>query len=176
MEKRLELETRRKIFELLENEPGLSFREIARRLVLPLGSATYHLRYMVKHEILVSIQDGNRKRFYPKDRSEHEERAVLAVLRNEMSRGLVLFLLLNPDSTFQKISRNVDIPPSTLSYHLEKLVIKEILERERRGRQTRYRVMKEDLVASVLISYRPSFLEGVVDAFIDAWTRRGEEG
>jgi predicted transcriptional regulator len=122
MTEELDLETRRELFELISNFPGLHFREILRRL--------------------------------------------------NISRGLVLFLLLNPNSQFNVIVSNFDLAPSKLAYHLKKLLDKEIIEKERKGRTTVYKVVNEEAIANVLISYRPSFLDSVVENFIEAWKER----
>ena len=160
------------IFELISEFPGLHFREILRRLEISSGNLNYQLYYMERHEILVTIQDGNLKRYYIVGKVKGKEKRILACLRNETARGLVLFLLLNPDSQFNEIASNFDLSPSKLAYHLGKLVDKKILQKERKGRATIYTVLDEETIASVLITYRPSFLDGIVDKFIESWEQR----
>lgn len=172
MTEELDLETRREIFELISNFPGLHFREILRRMSISSGNLNYQLNYMIKHEILVTIQDGNLKRYYCVGKVKSKEKKILACLRNETARGLVLFLLLNPKSQFNEIVNNFDLAPSKLAYHLKKLLEKEIIEKERKGRTMVYRVTDEEAIANVLISYRPSFIDGVVESFIEAWKER----
>lgn len=172
MTKELDLETRREIFALISEFPGLHFREILRRLNISSGNLNYQLNYMLKHDILVAIQDGNLKRYYIIGKVKANEKRILACLRNETARGLVLFLLLNPNSKFNEIAINFDLAPSKLAYHLKKLLEKEVIEKERKGRTTLYRVVDEEAIANVLISYRPSFLDGIVESFIEAWKER----
>ena len=121
MAKELEMETRREIFELISSCPGLHFREILRRMDISSGNLNYHLMYMVKHEIIAAIVDGNLKRYYVLGKIKGVEKRILACLRNEIARGLVLFLLLNPDSKFNEIAESFDLAPSKLAYHLKKL-------------------------------------------------------
>lgn len=172
MAKELDLETRRDIFELISKFPGLHFREILRRLKISSGNLNYQLNYMVKHEILVPIQDGNLKRYYIIGKVKAKEKRILACLRNETSRGLVLFLLLNPSSQFNEMACKFDLSPSKLAYHLKKLLDKEIIEKKRKGRITLYKVVDEEAIANVLISYRPSFLDSIVESFIESWKER----
>lgn len=172
MSKELDLETRRRIFELISEFPGLHFREILRRLDISSGNLNYQLYHMMKHEMLVVIQDGNLKRYYVAGKIKGKEKRVLACLRNETARGLVLFLLLNPNSQFNEIGKNFDLSPSKLAYHLGKLVEKKIIQKERKGRATIYKVIDEEAIANVLITYRPSFLDDIVDRFIEAWQER----
>jgi predicted transcriptional regulator len=172
MAKELDLETRREIFDLISNYPGLHFREILRRLGISSGNLNYQLSYMVKHDILVTIADGNLKRYYIIGKVRGKEKRILACLRNETARGLVLFLLLNPDSKFNEISENFDLAPSKLAYHLKKLLDKEIIQKKKKGRLTLYRAKDEDAIANVLIAFQPSFLDNLVENFIEAWKDR----
>lgn len=172
MAKELDLETRRQIFELISDFPGLHFREILRRLDISSGNLNYHLNYLIKHEVLVAIADGNLKRYYLVGKIKGEEKRILACLRNETARGLVLFLLLNPETQFADIAKHFDLTPSKLAYHLNKLGKKNIVEKKREGRVTIYRVIDEEAVANVLITYRPAFLDDLIEKFIESWESR----
>ena len=172
MANELDLETRREIFELISEVPGLHFRELLRRLDISSGNLNYQLSYLTKHDLLVSIADGNLKRYYAVGKVKGKEKRILACLRNETSRGLVLFLLLNPNTQFNELSQNFDLAPSKLAYHLKKLVEKDIIEKKKEGRTTHYKVKDEDAIANVLISYRPSFLDSIVESFLESWQGR----
>ena len=171
-EKALELEARRVIFEIVSRFPGLHFRELLRRLNIPHSSVSYHLRYLIKEGLVTEVVDGGHKRYYVHGEVDHTEKEILSVLRKEIPRGIVLFLLLNPEAGYQDILDNFDLSPSQLSYYLDKLLKKDILEQVREGRNTFYSVKDEERVANVLISYKPSFLDSVVDAFVDIWLSR----
>ncbi len=172
MVKEIELETRREIFDLITDFPGLHFREILRRLDISSGSLNYQLNYLVKHDILVSIKDGNLKRYYIVGKIKGREKRILGCLRNETARGLVLYLMLNPYSQFNEIAIKFDLAPSKLAYHLNKLVEKDIIEKQKKGRTTIYRVVDEEVIVKVLVTYKPSFLDNIVDSFIEAWFAR----
>lgn len=160
------------IFELITTFPGLHFREVLRRLDISSGNLNYQLNHMIKHDLLVAISDGNLKRYYVTGKVKGKDKRILACLRNEIKRGLVLFLLLNPNSQFNEIASKFHLSPSKLAYHLGKLVDKDIITKERKGRTTCYKVLDEEAVASVLIAFRPSFLDGIVEKFLDAWEER----
>jgi predicted transcriptional regulator len=172
MPKEMDLESRRQIFELITDFPGLHFREILRRLDISSGNLNYHLNYLIKHEVLVTITDGNLKRYYLVGKIKGQEKRILACLRNETARGLVLFLLLNPNTQFNEIAKHFDLTPSKLAYHLNKLRKKNIVEKERKGRITMYTVSNEEAVANVLITYRPSFMDDLIEKFIESWEGR----
>ncbi|MDG6220353.1 MAG: winged helix-turn-helix transcriptional regulator [Candidatus Thermoplasmatota archaeon] len=164
----LALETRRAIYEVVADFPGLHFREIVRRLGMSPSNVEYHLRYMVKHDLLTVVEDGKLKRFYVRGKVGHDEKVLLSVLRKEISRGIVLFLLLEPDSGPAEILEVFDLSPSQLNYHVGKLLSKGIIVDE----DGAYRVVDEEKVASVIIAYRPTFMDVMVDTFVDAWLGR----
>ena len=60
-DKSLELESRRKIYEAIEKVPGIHFRELNRRLGIPLGVIEYHLKYLEQHELIVAKHVGSQQ-------------------------------------------------------------------------------------------------------------------
>jgi predicted transcriptional regulator len=172
MAEELDLETRRELYELITKFPGLHFREILRRLDISSGNLNYQLNYMMKHDMIVSIADGNLKRYYIIGKVKGKEKRILACLRNETARGLVLYLLLNPDSQFNELAQKFDLAPSKLAYHLKKLVERDIIIKKKEGRITIYRAKDENAIANVLITFRPSFLDSVVESFLESWSER----
>ena len=169
IEKALKLESRRMIYDVVSQYPGLHFREIVRRVEMSSSNVEYHLHYLVKEGIATVVDDGNLQRYYVAGKVDHSEKKLLSVLRKEIPRGIVLFLLLNPHADYQDILENFDLSPSQLSYYLKKLMDKEIIKREKRGKSTQYVVLNEETVAHVLISYQPTFLDNLVESFVDVW-------
>jgi hypothetical protein len=56
-----------------------------------------------------------------------------------------------------------EIPSSTLSYYLKQMEEKMILKRERVGRETYFFLEDENRIARLLLTYRDSFLDRLVD-------------
>ncbi len=171
-DKILELDTRRRIYEIIAAFPGLHFRELLRRIDMPHSSVAYHLNYLVRNNLITEIDDGGLRRYYVRGKVDRREKEILSVLRKEIPRGLVLYLLMNPHSAYQDLLASFDLKPSQLSYYLDRLIKKGILTQSREGRNTYYDVKDEERVANVLITYRPTFLDAVVDAFVEMWTSR----
>ena len=97
----LQLDVRRKIYEIVEQSPGLHFREIQRRSGLAVGSLQYHLDYLQKHHILRTQNEGKFVRYYAVRGPQVEEandqtqagQKTMAFLRHESTRKIILFLL-----------------------------------------------------------------------------------
>ncbi|HWG92397.1 MAG TPA: transcriptional regulator [Candidatus Thermoplasmatota archaeon] len=166
----LELETRQRIFQHVKKVPGAHMREIGREVGIPMGTLEYHLHYLVKAGVLVTREDGRYVRYFASDEGGRRERDVLACIRQETPRRITVHLLYHPGSTHGAILQNFQMSASTLSFHLKKLVTGTILRQEKEGRENRYWVIEPDLVARVLITYRKSFLDDVVDRFADVWS------
>lgn len=169
MDDPLELETRRRIYQHLEKFPGSHMREIGREVAIPMGTLEYHLHYLVKADLLTTRQDARFTRYFVTGGLSRQEKDVLAVLRQKIPRQIAAHLLLAPGSTHGQLLTKFALSPSTLSFHLKKLVTRNIVTQEKVGRENLYRVADPDLVARVLIAHRESFFDDVVDRFADVW-------
>jgi len=164
----LDLENRRRIYERIRSHPGEHLRELKRALHMPLGVLVHHLGYLEEHEIISSRKDRYYKRFYPSEMGSREK-TFLSALRQKRPRDIVLHLILNPGRTHGELVEQFHLGPSTLSFYLRDLEAKAIVGRTRRGRESFFSVGPIDEVVRALITYRPGFLDAVVDRFLEVW-------
>jgi len=168
----MELETRRKIYELIRKSPGIHFREIERRLNIAVGNLQYHLYYLEKKNLIRSEQDGEYTRYYPKDcKLDEIDKKILSFLRRRTARRILIYLLTNPNANNKEIAQGIGLSPSTISWHLNKLVEAKIVERKKEGRESFFRVKDPERVARLLITYKESFLDKLVEGFVEVWER-----
>ncbi len=165
-----ELETRRRIYEQIRKSPGVHFRELERRLQVVVGNLQYHLQYLEKKNLIRASNDEDYVRYFIKDRSLDEtERKMLYFLRRSGCRHILLQLLNNPDLNNKELSQAVGLSPSTISWNLNKLVEAGIIERKKTGRISKFTIADPAAVAELLICYKESFLDILVDGFIEMW-------
>ena len=171
-EKILQLEARRRVFEAIKEYPGIHLRELQRKTGMALGTLRYQIRFLEKHGLVVEKKEGRLVTYYPAKGREVDARdkRYLAILRQELPRLIVLHLMMHPNSTHGEMKGHFNVSPSTLSYHLKRLVEAGIISKDEKGR---YRVVDEERVAKVLITYRQSFVDAMVDAFVRFWESRG---
>ncbi len=174
MEEALELENRRKIFRFVSENPGAYFREIKNELGLAIGVLEYHLGYLVKKKLLSTEMVGKKRRYFVSEEVPYLDKRTLGLMRQKMPRRITIFALLNPSCSFQDLVDEFPISKSTLSFHLKKLVKAKILEPVKKGRRRFYRVLDPEETARVLISYKSSFVDSVVDSFADVWLEVGK--
>lgn len=165
----LSLESRQKIYDLIQSSPGLHFREIQRRTGLATGSLQYHLEYLEKKHLIRQVKEKKFSRFYLVREPFYEEKEMGA-LRQESSRKIMLFLLQKKRGASNKqISKAIELSPSTTSWHLENLFAKGLLAKKRRGKKIIYSLVDPQKAAEVLVSYRKSFFDEMVDNFATVW-------
>jgi predicted transcriptional regulator len=166
MKEYLELETRRKIYDLIIKNPGLHLSKIADLLNVRKSLIEYHLLYMEKNQVLTSIKETGYTRYYVAGETGNKEKQFLSIMRQEIPLGIVLFLLKKPNARHKEILENFNIAPSTLSYHLKKLLDSDIISISSDGEEKRYSLKDQKLTVGLLIRYKPY---NIFDSFQDVW-------
>lgn len=159
---------RRKIYNAVTKQPGLHLRELERRLNIPLSTLNYHLDYLVRFNLLERRSDGHYTRFYSKGIDE-SEKDLLKVLRQKTSRKILLKLMLEGKMSYQEMHSYFKMPSSTLSFYLSKLVEAKAVSVIRIGRENYYMIKNENRIARLLIIYKTSFIDILVDKMMSTW-------
>lgn len=171
----LQLGVRKKIYDIVEESPGLHFREIQRRSGLAVGSLQYHLDYLQKHHILRTQAEGKFVRYYSVRGTQVNEstdpgmlgQKTMAFLRHESTRKVILFLLKEKRANNERIAEEIGLSPSTTSWHLDKLVENGVLARAREGRKTFFSLVNAASAQHLLVTFRKSFFDQAVDNFVE---------
>jgi hypothetical protein len=71
--------------------------------------------------------------------------------------------------SFKELSKEIRIADSTLSHYLGFLSDDEILVRERIGNESYYRIFSEDIVIRMLLCYKTSFVDKLVDNVLSSF-------
>jgi len=164
----LENEKRRRIYEVIQTNPGIHLRELQRILQMPVATIEYHLDYMTRRRIIYSEAGEHVKRYYTQPLNT-EDKKLLSALRQKKLREIVLVTLSSQKVKYQFLADCFELPHSTLSLYLKYLVDKGILDREKVGYENIYTVHDEDRVAKVLVSYKSSFTDTLIDKTLAAW-------
>ncbi len=162
------LKIRGDIYRAIRRFPGIHFRELQRKVGGGTGGLEYHLRYLMKHRLIMVERSGRRTRFFPLELDDHE-RAILALLRQKNVRRIIIKVLQDKEANHGALVRFLQISPSTVTWHLRKLLDAGILSVKEAGREKRYTVNDPERVTRVILAYRESFLDALVDRFVDAW-------
>lgn len=171
----LALDTRRRIYEVVQEYPGLHLRELARRVDMNPNHAKYHLQYLEKHGLISSRKEGGYWTFFPREEGslgmreavDARKKEVLAMLRRPVPLHVTLVLLDRDEASLSELGQAVDASPSTLHYHMGKMEKAGLVESRRDGRERLFRLPDHDEVLGLLMQYRPP--DELVQGFLDAW-------
>jgi predicted transcriptional regulator len=164
----LDYETRRRIYRLIEDEPGLHLRELERRSGIPLSTLRHHMRYLEEHHLVETFDDQNATRHFATTSVEPEDRRVLAALRQGSLRRVLLYILGRGGSAnYQEILLSIGAPSSTLAVYLAQLTRRGLLAKRSLGRESRYETLEPERTIRLLHRYRASFVDDLVDHLLD---------
>ncbi|MEJ2241123.1 MAG: winged helix-turn-helix transcriptional regulator [Candidatus Bathyarchaeota archaeon] len=164
----LENERRGEIYDFIKKNPGLHLRELQRRLNLPLTSLEYHIDYMVRKNVLLKESSKHYSRYYVRHLDEEDKR-ILKSLRQKRLREIVILLLKKEKVKYSFLLESLDIPPSTLSFYLKYLTKNKIVSKNKIGYENIYSINERERVAKVLMTYKSSFIDKLVDKTLNTW-------
>jgi len=166
----LALGAREKIYRTISKNPGLHFRELQRRTDLATGSLQYHLEYLTKKHFVKIAKQGKFVRYY-NTRGEQfgEDETLMNLLRQESLRKIVLFLFTKKSATNPTIAAAIGLSPSTISWHLNKLVSNDVVSVRKRLRKKYFFLTNPEKTRLMLTQHKTSFLDSLVDHFVEIW-------
>jgi predicted transcriptional regulator len=165
----LDLESRKNIYNVVMANAGSHMREIQRASGMSFGLVSYHLSYLAKYNLIKEARDGNHIRYYPITFDINDER-LLALLRQRSVRTILLFILTHEGCSHQEICSEVHLSPSTITWHLNKLIDGGIVISDKKSNGKTYSlVIPKERIIKLLITYRESFLDNLVEGLLTLW-------
>jgi predicted transcriptional regulator len=152
----LSLASRKRIFDFVEEHSGSHLREISRRCELPLGTALYHLDRLETEGLLAVRRDGRYKRYFAAHGLGRREKDLISAFRHSVPRRIAAALLQMNAATQRELCARIGVSRSTLSFHVNQLIARQILRRENARPENRYLLEEPDLTAQILDKYRDS--------------------
>jgi DNA-binding transcriptional ArsR family regulator len=188
------LETRRRIYNYILQYPGLHLREISRRLTIPFSTLKYHLHFLEKRELIKEKAEGKYNRYYVSEKIGRHEKDMLSILRKDTPRTIILYLLVHIYSSQIDISGSLKKHPTTIEFHLKKLldlnIIEpvqpvngkiyrdtnpKIIECEPIGKEKIYVLKDPNAIYDLLTTYKHSLLEdnesNLILNYLDSFTK-----
>jgi len=152
--------------QIIEDNPGIQFREIMRSSGLKNGVLSHYLGKLEKSGIIKVMRGPRQSRFYPPQITE-EESIVIKALRKQTPRDLLLALIENDGLEFSQLVKAVKKSPSTVSLYLSQIVEDGLVEIRFVNLKKRYHIKARDLLDKLIEDYRPSLLEKPTSGFED---------
>ena len=152
--------------QIIEENPGIQFREIMRSSGLKNGVLSHYLTKLEKYGVIKVIRGPRQTRFYPPKITEDESKIIKALRRNT-PRNLILTLLQNDGLEFNSLVTQVNKSPSTVSLYLTQLVNDGLVEIKLDNLKKRYYIKARDVIDQLIDDYRPSLFEKPTSGFED---------
>jgi len=154
------------IQQIIEQNPGIQFREIMRSSGLKNGVLSHYLGKLERNGIIKAIHGPRQVRFYPPQITE-DESIIIKALRKQTPRDLILALIKEDGLEFSQLVKEVKKSPSTVSLYLSQLVEDELVEIKLTQLKKRYHIKIRDVIDKLVEDYRPGILEKPTSGFED---------
>lgn len=104
---------RKKIVEIIRENPGIHFREIMREIGIKQGVLSYHLNKLEKADLIKSKQDGMHRRFFL-----FNSNAEIGINLSDLQKELMILILNNPGIAQSELSRDTGRNQALIHYHI----------------------------------------------------------
>ena len=139
----LEHDTREDIYETVTTFPGLSLAQTSDRTDADHSTVRYHCR-VLEHEGLLDRESiGGQRRLFPVTNGFDEdstEQALQAALRNEAQSAVLTSVGRGEPISVSALASTLDRADSTVSYHLDRLETRDLIDRTKVGRTVEVRL------------------------------------
>lgn len=127
---------RQEIHEVVEDHPGIHFRELGRVVGLSPGNLEHHLRKLERAGMLRAYKtNGHRCLFVPGTVDPAVEQALVEV-KSRGARTIVDELVREPARGVRALARRAGLAASTVSHHVDRLEEEGLVETRPDGRST----------------------------------------
>jgi predicted transcriptional regulator len=164
-------DTRQQIQAHVGANAGVHFNELVRESACAPGQVQYHVRRLREDGRLVRQEFYGRTHYYPPEYDEWE-RAALALFRRETAREIVVYLIEHEPAAPGDVADALEIARSTLEYHLDRLVDRDLVEKRYDDRnRVRLELANPEATGRLLTTVTPT----VPDRLVDRFTRLVDE-
>ena len=155
-----------KIIQLVNEMPGIRYRELLRITGVSNGVLSYHLNLLDNlGKVQVHRVNNRVTRYFPHDVSTLESN-VIGLLRPTTTRKIILYILGFGPCGFNDIVIHTKKVPSTVSWHLSRLRDANIIKVRKQNDLNYYEIKINKLTLQNLLNkYNSSFIEKVVDNY-----------
>ncbi len=167
-------EIRSKIYNYIEKNPGAHLRMITRELQLGMGATQHHLDVLEKSGKIRSKRINVYRHYYSMSVLEVEQH-ILAFLRQETARDILVYLLEHPRSTQSDIVKFKGFSAPTISWHMSRLEDAGLITSTKEGRTTKYTMSDSQGVAAALKIYHTNIWDRLLSRFAELFIQISSE-
>jgi predicted transcriptional regulator len=168
------------IYQFIANNPGCHLRKISKDLHLAMGDTQYHLKTLERTDLIKSRRIGVFRRYYTVSICGEKLESLLAILRQEAPRDIIIFLIENPGATQADVAKHKGFSAPTINWHMSRLIEIGLIRSHKQGKFLNYYI-KADIkdITAILRRYYPSIWNKLstrlADLFLDISAASGME-
>src|SRR5919202_983513 len=155
------------IYKYIVNYPGVHLRKICRELGLAMGDTQYHLSILENEGRIKSRRVGNHRHYYPVTIPNEQNESILAFLRQETIRDILIYLLENPGSSQQVLANFMNVSSPTIKWHMSRLIESDLVMTTREGKVVKYFIKDPKSLTYSLKNYMPALWNSLVNKFAE---------
>lgn len=140
---------RKLLYNIINENPGIHLRELARLSNIPLKTCSWHLVILKKFEFIKVFQFKNQYCFGNMNISD-ELLKIHHILRNELNKRILSELIQSSDATIPVLSDKLSIQRRTIQYHVKELELLGLIEKIQEGHSELLKICNENLMKELL--------------------------
>lgn len=127
-------EIRRRIFEMVCEDPGISASAVADAIDVHLTTAIYHLDQLRDDDRIEGVQEGRSTLYFENHRKYGRmEKRVLSTLKKGTAAELLEMVAENPGIHPAELARQLDLSRTSIKWHTDRLADDGLLEKHPNG-------------------------------------------
>ena len=160
-------ENRRHIYEHVLMNPGTYLRKICKETGLAMGDTQHHLFSLEKESLIKSRKIGQLKHrhYYPVSIINEQNELILAFLRQNTSRDILIYLIDHAGSTQNEIAKFKNFKAPTISWHMNRLMDAGIISSVKEGKSVQYFIKDTESLTDLLRNYFPTMWRSLSDKY-----------
>ena len=137
---------RERLYDFIKSCPGTCFSEVIKKTGLNRGTVRYHMEVLETENMIEPYKANGKIRYFQNSSTyEEKDKAVIAALKNDMDRRIILEILNGQCSTNETLVEKIGVSASTISWHIRRLKGQGIVEDDRQGQNTTYNINSDCL-------------------------------
>lgn len=132
---------RKHIYAFIKTCPGTCSSEIASNMDLNRETLRYHLNILETQNLIEAHNDCGKVRYF-KNNSTYgeEEKLIISVLQNKMTRKIIFEILREECNTNGDLARTTGMSKSAITWYIKQLKELDLIEENKIGRSTIYNI------------------------------------
>jgi predicted transcriptional regulator len=155
------------IYKYIVNYPGVHLRKICRELRLAMGDTQYQLSILEKESKIKSRRVNNYRHYYPLTIPNEQNELILAFLRQETIRDILIYLMENPGSSQKALANFVNVSAPTIKWHMSRLIESDMVMATKEGKIVKYFIKDPRSLTYSLKNYMPALWNSLVNKFAE---------